>query len=121
MSNINDEVVVIPQIEHIDSVNNIETILSHESIDAFLLGPYDLTASMGIPGQFENKDYVEAINLVMDTAKRLGKSGGIHVIEPELAELKDRIKEGFKFIAFSLDIRILDSVLDKTLSEIRKQ
>ena len=121
MSNINDEVVVIPQIEHIDSVNNIETILSHESIDTFLLGPYDLTASMGIPGQFENKDYVEAINLVMDTSKRLGKSGGIHVIEPDPVELKDRIKEGFKFIAFSLDIRILGSVLDKTLSEIRKQ
>ena len=76
---------------------------------------------MGIPGQFENKDYVEAINLVMDTSKRLGKSGGIHVIEPDPVELKDRIKEGFKFIAFSLDIRILGSVLDKTLSEIRKQ
>ena len=45
-------------------------------------------ATLGWP---ENKDYVEAINLVMDTAKRLGKSGGIHVIEPELAELKDRI------------------------------
>ena len=121
INNFNDEVVIIPQIEHIDSVSNIETILSHESVDAFLLGPYDLTASMGIPGQFENKDYVEAINLVMSTAERLGKSGGIHIIEPDPIELKNRINGGFKFIAFSLDIRILDSVLNKSLSEIIKQ
>jgi 2-dehydro-3-deoxyglucarate aldolase len=117
----NDEAVVIPQIEHIDSVRNIEKILSHESVDAFLLGPYDLTASMGIPGEFEHKDYKEAINKVISAGNRFGKSCGIHIIEPDSVVLKNRIKDGFKFVAFSLDIRILNSVLRESLSEIRKK
>ena len=51
-SDANDGPVVVVQIEHIDAVNNLKNILSVEGVDAFIIGPYDLSCSMGIPGEF---------------------------------------------------------------------
>ena len=104
-----DGPVVIVQIEHIHAVDNIESILSVDDVDGYILGPYDLSGSMGIPGQFDAPEFRDAIEKVKITAERIGKPGGIHVIEPNPEELGQRINEGFKFIAYSLDIRMLDA------------
>ena len=47
------DLVVIAQIEHIDGINNLEEIISVEGIDGTIIGPYDLSGSMGMPGEFE--------------------------------------------------------------------
>lgn len=49
------ESLVVAQIEHIDAVNNLEAIVKVEGLDAIMIGPYDLSASLGITGEFENK------------------------------------------------------------------
>lgn len=104
-----DETVVIVQIEHIDAVNNIKEILSVEGVDGYIIGPYDLSGSMGLIGQLTHPDVEAAIQKVDSAAKQLGKPGGIHVIEPNPDELEKRISQGFSFIAYSLDIRMLDA------------
>jgi 2-keto-3-deoxy-L-rhamnonate aldolase RhmA len=99
--------MVIVQIEHIEAVKNLEKILSVEGVDGYIIGPYDLSASMGIPGQFEHVDFKKAMAEIKKVANKLEAVGGIHIIEPNPDELSQKISEGYKFIAYSLDIRML--------------
>lgn len=111
---------VIVQVEHIDAVNNLEAIFSVEGVDGYIIGPYDLSGSIGIPGQFDHPDFLNAVERVRAVAKEMSMSGGIHVIEPEPEQLKQRIEEGYHFIAYSLDIRMLDVACRKGLESIEE-
>ncbi len=103
-----DQAIVIVQIESIDAVDNLEEIFSVDGVDGYIIGPYDLSGSMGIPGQFDNPEFIGVIEEINKTAKKMKITSGIHIIEPEPKELKKRIEEGYRFIAYSLDIRMLD-------------
>ena len=104
----NDGPVVIVQIEHMDAVAHLEEILNVPGVDGFMIGPYDLSCSMGIPGQFENAEFITTMNQICETGKRLGCPAGLHIVEPDLQRLEQTIREGYTFIAYSVDIRMLD-------------
>lgn len=110
---------VIVQIEHKDSLENLERIFSVKGVSGFIIGPYDLSASMGIPGEFEHPDFLKALEKIAVVAKTKQLPGGIHIIEPEPVQLKTRIKEGYKFIAYSLDIRMLNVACKNGLEVIK--
>lgn len=114
------EAVVIVQIEHIDAVNDLEAILTVPGVDGYIIGPYDLSASMGIPGEFGDPRLVAAIEKVRTTGIALGKPGGLHVVEPDSTKLKEAISKGFRFLAYSLDTRILDVHCRLGLAECRQ-
>ena len=111
---------VIVQVEHIDAVNNLEEIFSVDGIDGYIVGPYDLTSSMGIPGQFEHQDFLSAMDKISHVSRKMNMTGGIHVIEPEPDELKQRLDEGFRFVAYSLDFRMLDAASRKALKYVKR-
>jgi 2-keto-3-deoxy-L-rhamnonate aldolase RhmA len=111
--------IVIVQIEHIDAVNNIEEILSVEGVDGYIIGPYDLSGSMGIPGEFNHKNLLNAMEHVSKVSKKLKKPGGIHIVEPDRDDLKSKIDNGQKFIAYSVDIRMLDASARNGIEKIR--
>ena len=102
-----DNAIVIVQIEHIDAVNNLEEIFSVEGMDGFIIGPFDLSGSMGIPGQFNEPDFLAAMDQIRSVSNKMNMTGGVHIIEPNPEELSQRINEGYRFIAYSLDIRML--------------
>ena len=114
------EAVVIVQVEHIDAVNDLEAILNVPGVNGYIIGPYDLSASMGIPGEFDDPRVVAAIEKVRATGIAVGKPGGLHVVEPDSAKLKDAIGKGFRFLAYSLDTRILDVHSRQGLVECRQ-
>ena len=116
---LNRESVVIVQVEHIESVNNLEAILAVEAIDGFIVGPYDLSGSLGVPGQFDHPSMAKAMDRIKSVGMASGKAVGIHVIEPDIEELRRRVDEGFNFIAYSLDIRMLDRSCRFGLDAIR--
>ena len=89
--------------------SNIEEILSVPGIDGLFIGPYDLSGSMGIVGQFDHPERVSAREKVINCAKQNGVALGIHVIQPNPEEIKKRIKEGFQFIACSIDTILLSN------------
>jgi 2-dehydro-3-deoxyglucarate aldolase len=105
---VNQESVVIVQIEHIEAVNNLKKILSVDGVDGFIVGPYDLSGSLGVPGQFDHPLMHKAMDRIQTIGIASGKAAGIHVIEPDIKGLRQRIDEGFSFVAYSLDIRMLD-------------
>ena len=110
--------IVIVQIEHIDAVDNLKDILSVNGIDGFIVGPYDISGSLGRPGDFENTKFKECIEKIMQYAKKFNKSAGFHVIPPDKKEVKKIIKLGYKFIAISLDTLFLGTLCKDVLKEL---
>ncbi len=111
-----DGFLVIAQIEHIDAVNCLEEIIE-SGIDAIIIGPYDLSASMGIPGQFNEAKFINAIEKIIDITNRQDFPLGVHIVEPDLNELDKRVEQGFSFIAYSLDIRMIDKISREALQK----
>lgn len=111
--------VVIVMIEHIDAVKAIDDILAVPGVDGYIIGPYDLSGSMGRPGDLNHPDVQAAITQIMQAGHRAQKPGGIHVIEPDPEALQQRIQAGFNFLGYGLDIRILDSICRTHLQNIR--
>jgi 2-dehydro-3-deoxyglucarate aldolase len=116
-----ENAVIVAMIEHVDAVNSIDEILAVDGIDAYIIGPYDLSGSMGRPGDLDHPDVQSAIARVLEAGHRSGKPGGIHVIEPNQDELQRRIAAGFNFLGYGLDIRILDSVCRSHMKAIRER
>lgn len=112
--------VVVVQIEHIDAVKNLERILAVDGVDAFIVGPYDLSGSVGRPGEFDHPDVKTALDQIKIVAEKLKKLAGIHVIPPDYKEVNERIKEGYGFIAFSLDTLFLGASCRNGISMIKR-
>ena len=100
--------LVIVQIEQQAAIEHLEAIFTVPGVDGFIIGPYDLSCSMGIPGEFERPEFTAVMNKILDTGLRSGCPAGIHIIEPDSERLLETISEGYRFIAYSVDIRMLD-------------
>jgi len=100
--------VVIVQIEHQAALEHLEEIFSTPGVDGFIIGPYDLSCSMGIPGEFDRPEFIAAMNQILKTGLRLGCPAGLHIVEPDTERLQQVIEEGYRLIAYSVDIRMLD-------------
>lgn len=118
---VKDELVVIAQIEHIEAVNNIEEIITIDGIDGVIIGPYDLSGSMGYPGDFYRDDVSQAIQRVVDVCKVHNKPSGFHIIESDPAKLQQRINEGCTFLAFSVDFFFLGDKAREGMSKIKEE
>lgn len=114
-----EESVIIAQIEHIDAVENIDEIASVDGIDGIIIGPYDLSGSLGIPGNFEDKKMKAAIEKVENYCKVNSFPLGTHVIKPAHNECVQRIRDGYTFLAFSLDFFFLGEKCREEMKEIR--
>jgi 2-dehydro-3-deoxyglucarate aldolase len=115
------EAVVIAMLEHKDAVEHADAILSLDGIDGYMIGPYDLSSSLGKPGNFADPSVAAAIRQIREAGVKAGKPGGIHVVDPDRAALRQRIDEGFQFIGYGMDIRYLDCMCREHLGEIRRR
>jgi len=113
---VKNEVVIIAQIEHIEAVNNLEDILSVPGIDGIIVGPYDLSASMGYPGEYDRDDVKEALSRIDEITKRLNKPLGFHVIDSNHMKVLEKINKGYSFLAFSIDFFFIG---DKAREEMK--
>ena len=113
------ELVIIAQIEHIEAVKNIEEIITIDGIDGTIIGPYDLSASMGYAGEFERDNVKEAIKRVELACKKYNKPYGFHVISSDPKELQRKIDEGCRFLAYSLDFFFLGDRARDGMKKIR--
>ena len=101
----NDLTTVILQIEHIDAVNNIDAILAVPGIDGLFVGPYDLSASMGMTGQVTAPEVQQAISQVKVRAQKAGMPLGI--FGPTVEAVRPYIAEGYTLIAVGIDTLLL--------------
>lgn len=99
--------VVIVQIEHVDALANLSEIFSAPGIDGYFVGPYDLSNSLGVPGDLSSSIYIEAMDEIWNAGVNADLPAGIHVVEPDPEQVWDHIKRGYKLIAYSVDFRML--------------
>lgn len=99
-----EQTIVLVQIEHIRGVENLEAILSVSGVDGFVIGPYDLSGSVDHPGNFDHPDVLDALTRIQEIMKNSDKPGGYHVVHTDQKELRQRIQEGYRFIAYGDDM-----------------
>lgn len=103
------DITLVAQIEHKAALPELDAIFSHPRLDACMVGPYDLSASMGLTGQFDHPDFTAALNLIEAKAKAHGLAPGIHVVQPDANVARARIAEGYTFIAYGIDSLFLQA------------
>ncbi len=117
VSDANSDLVIMPQIEHIEGVRNIDSILAVEGIDAIFIGPYDLSASMGLTGQVSHPEVVSAIDLIKDKCRKAGMHYAIFGASPEALERE--IKEGCRWPVCGVDLMILSEAYSLMKKKIK--
>lgn len=95
--------LLVAMIEHSRAIGCLEEILAVEGLDAILIGPYDLSASMGLTAQFDDSTFIAALERIRTLCYNANIPFGLHVVMPDPEMLKLKINEGYRFIAYSID------------------
>lgn len=113
----NDTIAVFLQIEHISALPRLDEILAVPDVDAVVVGPYDLSASVGRPGEWTHPDVVAAIATVADTCRRMRMPWG--AFAPDSASARSFVHRGATLVAIGLDITYLWKGGRAALAEVR--
>lgn len=107
--------LLVAMLEDIRALDELDSILAVEGLDAVLLGPYDLSASLHQTAKFDHPHYLRALKTILRKAQTFRIPLGIHVVEPSTTELKKRIRQGFRFLPFSMDSVLLRKGLEQKI------
>jgi len=114
----NMEVMVIPQVETELALENIDDIVSTDGVDAVFVGPYDLSMSLGIFKQFDNPQFLKAVEKIVAACEA-------HDVIPGLlaptGPVERSIEQGFKMIELGSDINFLTENVRRTLEIARNR
>jgi 2-keto-3-deoxy-L-rhamnonate aldolase RhmA len=113
----NERLITVLQTEHIDAANNIESILDVPGFDAVLIGPYDLSASMGLKGQVSHPDVEQAVGKIKTACSERHIPVGIFAINAETARIQ--INSGCTLIALGVDTMYLWKSAKQAISDLR--
>lgn len=113
----NRETMVVVQIESQQALENIDAIVSTEGVDATMIGPFDLSQSMGIPGQTTHPRMIDAYRKVIEACNRHGVAPGIHL--QTVDAVSQWVSEGMRFVTFRYDAQLLIDVSRQALSQLR--
>lgn len=114
------ESIVIVQIEHITAIKHLEEIITVPGVDGSIIGPYDLSGSLGYPGEFERQEVKDALKQYETICKKYNKPMGIHVVQPDPVKTAEYIAKGYTFIAVGLDILYLGNKCIETMTAIKR-
>ncbi len=112
---IKEKPILIAQIESLEGVKNLEVIKNFK-FDFYLIGPYDLSSSLGIPGDFNNEKFKKCMEKIEENLNKVEM--GFHLvkkIDEEYPQFKD-----YGFLAFSLDTLLIKEGLKK-ISDLFKE
>ena len=115
----NREVLVAVKVESGIGIDNIDEIASVPGLDAILIGPGDLSTTLGIPGQTTHPDVEDCVRKMLAAVKRHGIAGGPHLgrSPKDAARWAD---EGATFMSFTSDGGLLLEISSSTVRETRE-
>ncbi len=117
MNRVHENTLLVIQIERQEAVENLEGILSIPGVDVACLGYMDLSVDLGIPGQVEHPRMVEAIERMVDVARRNQVAPGI--IAPDLATIAPWVERGIRFVSYSTDALLLRDAATMSVTRLR--
>jgi 2-dehydro-3-deoxyglucarate aldolase/4-hydroxy-2-oxoheptanedioate aldolase len=104
-SDVNDDVLCVVQIETSSALTNVEAIATAPGVDVHFVGPSDLSAALGCPGQLDSAIYLEALDRVVAAAHDADVGAGILVGDPD--DVQRHVDRGFSFVAVASDSALL--------------
>jgi 2-keto-3-deoxy-L-rhamnonate aldolase RhmA len=113
----NERTFLAVQAESREAITNVDQIAAVEGIDCVFCGPFDLSVSLGIPGQVTHPIEVEAIETMLAACRKARKAAGILLFDA--ATLKPWIEKGIRFACYSSDINMLADAAMKAIEDLR--
>ena len=118
MKEANEHTLIIAQIETQEAVEKIDAILGVGGIDVGLIGPNDLSISLGIPDQMNSETLLKAIDKVVEAAKRRKKATGIHI--GNIEAIKNWRSKGMTVLAYLTDVSFQYNASKSSLEELKR-
>lgn len=112
----NRETLIIVQMESRECVDAIYDITAVPGVDATMVGPFDLSVSLGIPGDFDNPIFWDAFDRMVDACNKNGVAPGVHMASIPL--LKKAQEHGARYLVFGSDVSVLLSGLKAVRAEV---
>jgi len=109
-----EEILILPQIETREGLENVEDILSVDKVEAFFVGPNDLSRSLGVWKQWNHPKFEDALQKILDAAENTGTVPGM--LAP-IEEVHKTVERGFKIISIGRDVGFLKQA---ALNELKK-
>jgi len=114
----NQDLLTAVQVETVESVAHADEIAAVEGVDTLVIGPMDLSTSMGISGEFQNPLLWEAFAKVVKACRTHGKAAGI--LLPAQDDVERLVEMGFRFIATGADGSLLANSMRANLTRCRQ-
>ena len=112
----NEKSLVVIHVEGKGGVNNLEEIVTVPHIDVIFLGPYDLSQSLGIPGQVDDRRVMELMQNALQTIRNAGKAAGTFATNPETA--KFWIDAGVQYLGLGVDVAIFRQACEELVKAV---
>ena len=116
MATSDEEILVIPQVETKESLDNVEDILSVDGIEAFFVGPYDLSRSLGVFTKWNHPTFEKALEKVLEVAEKTGTTPGLLAM---IEDIEKTVERGFRLINIGGDVSFLTEAATTTLQRGR--
>lgn len=113
----NRETLLIPQCETVGALEHIEEIAALDGVDGIFIGPFDLSISMGIPGQFDRPEFKAALRRTLDACHAAGKFCILFTMIP--AAVGEGFRSGYDAMTFSLDANVFIKAMKTQVDQIR--
>ena len=107
VKNANKESLVIIMIEHVGALEKIDAIFSVDGVDGYMIGPYDLSGSLGVPGDVRHPEVIRVQREIFASAKRNGVAPGIFTVYPQFEAMREYLEEGYQFLVIGSDLVFL--------------
>jgi 2-dehydro-3-deoxyglucarate aldolase/4-hydroxy-2-oxoheptanedioate aldolase len=117
MAYANENTTIICQIESQEGLDNLEDIATTPGVDVLWVGHFDMTQSMGIPGQFHNQQFLDGLQKVVETARKHGLGAGIQ--PGSLEQAQEWMEMGFNVISYSADAPVYMAALRQAVDAVR--
>ena len=111
-----NEILIIIQLEGKEAILDIDNILKVEGIDIIFIGPYDLSQSLGVPGQVSHPLVIDAMNNIVKKARSQGVVVGTFTDTPQSAEMWKQA--GVQYISYSVDVGIFANACSHLVKEL---
>ena len=104
-------------IEGKGGIDNLAEVVTVPHIDVIFLGPYDLSQSIGIPGQVRDPRVIDMMQEAVQTIRKAGKAAGTFAENPEIA--KQWIDAGVQYVALGADVAVFLRACQSLVKSVR--
>lgn len=116
----NAQTVLMINIESVPAIERLEEILEVGGVDAVVVGPHDLTCSLGIPEQYHHPRFEAAVRRIIETSRRHGVGVGVHAFWDSLKQQIEWAGLGANLVLHSADLHLFRKTLVAELNRIRE-